>query len=77
MNAEKEWKWLLKECNMKRPKWSYEGKDLIKREMMMALQVLLTQYQEAKKTDKRLKRTIYQITKSHYFKICNLGAKPV
>ncbi len=68
MNAKKEWKWILNECKLERPKWSYEGRDLMKREMIVMLQVLLEQYQDAGKADKAFKRNIYQMTKSFYLK---------
>jgi hypothetical protein len=69
MNAKKEWKWIIDECNVERPRWSYEGRDLIKREMIVMLQVLLEQYQDAVRADKAFKRKIYQMTKSFYLKI--------
>jgi hypothetical protein len=66
MNAKKEWKWILNECKVERPKWSFVGRDLMKREMIVMLQVLLEQYQDAGKADKAFKRKIYQMTKSFY-----------
>ncbi|MFQ3599648.1 MAG: hypothetical protein SNJ66_15045 [Chloroherpetonaceae bacterium] len=54
---------------MERPKWSYEGRDRIKREMIIMLQVLLSQYQDAKKSDKLFREAIYNLTKGYYLKI--------
>ena len=67
MNAKK-WKWILNECKVERPKWSYEGRNIMKQEIIVMLPVFTQTVSRCWERDKAFKRNIYRMTKSFCLK---------
>ena len=65
LNTEKEWDFIKYQINYNKPeKTPYEGKDLLKRELLFGLRTLLIEYQHEK--NKLVRNTIYNLTKAFY-----------